>query len=157
MLFGVVLVWSPVAFAAELTGTWLVDLEASDSVDGLLEAQGVGYLQRKAAAKAEVTLRIVQDGDEVAVTTVTPFNSRTSTLVIDGETRAVDGDGKQGEARHVWEDDVLVSTVTMDDGAVLTVYLSVDEGGTTLTQRVEYRTPDGATHLANRVFRRQGP
>jgi len=154
---GVLVAGSPAVRAGELAGVWVVDLEASDAMDGFLEAQGVGYLKRKAAAKTVVTLTIAQTGEEVRITTITPFDWKTSVLVVDGVTRAVERAGPQGLAHHAWDGEVLVSTVTMDDGSVLTVSRSISTDGATLTQRMGYRAPDGPTHVADRVFRRQGP
>jgi len=146
------------AGAADLGGTWQLDRSASDSPDELLQAQGVGWLKRKAAAGMSVTLIITHLGDDkVKIETVSSARTKTDTLEIDGEVRDVEGERGTAKVRHEWKGEVLVTTAVMSmkngEGTVVSSR-SVSDDGKTLTQRVELTRPDGTQAKFTRVFRR---
>ncbi|MEO0606042.1 MAG: lipocalin/fatty-acid binding family protein [Myxococcota bacterium] len=141
------------AWAADFSGTWVLDLSASDSPDELLKAQGVSWVKRKAAAKLDVTQNVKQDGDEVTIETVTSRKTKTTTLQVDGETRTVDGDRGKAEVTHAWDGEALVSTSTGPDGGSLVTRRSLSDDGRTLTQRVTLTSKDGSTVSIDRIFR----
>ena len=70
--------------AVDFSGKWA--LQKSDNLDDFLEAQGVGWMQRKAAAMANVTHDITQDGNKFTINVVNPRKNKTDTFVADGTT-----------------------------------------------------------------------
>ncbi|MBX2798067.1 MAG: hypothetical protein KTR31_10370 [Myxococcales bacterium] len=144
------------SWAADFSGRWTLDLAASDSLDELLEAQGVGWVKRKAVAKMAVTQTITQTTDEVTVKVVSRYKEELSTLRVDGQPRTVSDERGQARVIHEWQGEHLVTTSTrqLGDGAsTLTVHRSLSADGTTLTQRLTWQSPDGTRIVADRVFR----
>jgi len=68
--------------AADFSGKWT--LQKTDNLDDFLEAQGVGWMQRKAAAMANVTHEITQDGNKFTLNIVNPRKTKNETFVADG-------------------------------------------------------------------------
>lgn len=157
-LLAVLVGYIPPTWAADFSGTWVLDLGASDSIGPLLEAQGVGYLKRKIAGSMVVTHTITQEGDVVTIATDSALKSATTVLRVDGEIREVQGDRHPQRVRHYWQGDELVtsSILTMPDGqATLTAHRCLSEDGQTFIQRIAFLAPDGTRIEADRVFKRQ--
>lgn len=159
-LFGVLVftaltvVASP-SFAADFSGTWVLDLKASDSLDELLKAQGVSWMKRKAIAGLKVTQTVSQTDNQVTIETSSSRGNRSQTLQVDGETREVEQDRGTAQVRHEWRGDDLQSTSELPkDGGVLTSVRSLSEDGKTLTQSLILKKSDGSTIEVARIFRR---
>lgn len=156
-LASVVLGSAAPSWAADLSGTWQLDRKASDSPEELLQAQGVGFMKRKAAAGLDVTQNITQEGDQLTIQTVTSANTKTDTIEVDGETRSVQGKRGTAKVRHEWRGEVLVTTSTMpmkDGEGQIVTQRSLSDDGKTLTQRIELTRPDGSKVSLNRIFRK---
>ncbi|MEL6345856.1 MAG: lipocalin/fatty-acid binding family protein [Myxococcota bacterium] len=146
------------AWAADYSGTWVLDLKSSDSLEPLLKAQGANMMMRRAADRLVVTQTITQDDNQVTVKNESSFRTNTDVLQVDGETRTVEGDRGEVQTRHSWEGEVLVSNMTMPMAkgqGTMNVRRILSEDGATLTQRITVNTPAGETHVINRVFKRQ--
>lgn len=145
------------AFAADFSGTWVLDLKASDSMEPILKARGVSWMKRKAVNGLKVTQTITQSGNQVTVETSASSKTRRTTMEVDGETRTVKNDQGSAEVRHAWDGEALVSTSTMEldkgEGTV-TTRRSLSEDGQTLKQTITLKTADGTTHVVDRVFRK---
>lgn len=145
------------AWAGDLAGTWVLDLEASDSVDPILKAQGVSWMKRKAAASLQVTLTIAGSGNDLTIDTESSLSSRSETLTVDGETRTKQSDKGPAQVTHEWKGADLLSTATLPmkggEGQFVTLR-SVSSDGTTLTQTITMTQPDGTKHVVKRIFRK---
>jgi hypothetical protein len=135
----ILLAASTPAWAADLSGTWSLDGGASDSIEPLLKATGVGYVQRKAASSMEVTQAIAQAGDVLNITTTASKKASVETVKVDGQSRRVTGDAGAMDVRHEWDGEALVTTSQMEDGRTLITRRSVSADGQTLTQRFTLR------------------
>lgn len=144
----------------DLSGTWVLDKEASDSVDELLKSQGVSWAQRKVVAGLDVTQVISQSGDSVTVAVDTSKKDRTETLVADGVARQVTSDeGATATVTHSWQGSALVTRSSGVDKqgrqAETTITRTLEDGGGTLRQLIEFSADDGTTASAARIFRKQ--
>ena len=160
LLFAVALVASPALGATtDLTGTWTLDKSASESVDAILKAQGLGMIERKVAGSMAVTQVITVEGDTVTLQIKSTHKDETQTLLVDGAQRVVAGDLGDSNVSHVWSGDALATTsdaVAKDGGAThTTITRTVVEDGQTMNQHIEMVMGDGTTHTATRVFRRK--
>lgn len=154
-LLSAVISSSAPAWAADLSGTWVLDGAASDSIDPLLKAKGVGFVQRKAAASMEVTQAIAHAGDRLTITTNASKKQSVETVEVDGQSRKVTGDSGSMDVSHEWDGEVLVTTARMEDGRTLITRRSVSADGQTLTQRFTLRRADGSTEVEiDRIFRK---
>ena len=75
VLLSALMLLSRAGWAADYSGTWILDLSASDSLEPLLQAPGVSLIQRKAAANMAVTQQITQTGDKLTFKVVTSANT----------------------------------------------------------------------------------
>ncbi len=75
-----------IAYAAnaDLAGTWVLDKDASESVDAMLKAQGVSFVERKVAAGLDVTQTIAVSGDAITLHIVTSKKTEDQALTADG-------------------------------------------------------------------------
>ena len=110
----------------DLSGTWVVELAASDSPDELLKMLGKSAVERAIARKMRPTHRIVQDEGGITLTVESPIDTRTERLHLDGrevESRSLSGDPVT--ARHNWSDDgttiVTQTSATTKEGRALRV------------------------------------
>lgn len=153
---------SVVAHAAEgLSGTWVLDTAASDSVQPLLEAQGVPGWKRKLADRLTVTQTVTDGGDHLKVAISSRVHSDTQDLPLDGVERIQSGqEGRSALVRSERTDDGAVvtwSTSKADDGrtVALVVRRTLTDDGATMVQALEL-TVDGQPPVTmKRVFRRQ--
>ncbi len=148
------------ATATDFSGTWLLDLEASDSFDPILAAQGIPQFQRRAINNASVTQVITQTDSALTIEAKTAFGSRQEDLNFDGQTRTVSSQLGTGATRSFWESNgALVTTFsgTSNQGRPIdaTVSRSLADNGQTMVQTIELQAADGSTFIADRVFRKQ--
>lgn len=155
LVVGATLLLSPAALAGDLVGTWALDKSASEPVDELLRAQGVGAVKRKMAASIDVELTITRAGDGVTVNTLAAGNARSETIQADGTERSVTNDRGTFQVTASWQGEDLVVVARSADGGSVTTRRSVSDDDKTLTQAVAMKTPDRKTISANRVFRRE--
>ena len=148
---------APSAFAGDVQGTWVVDLEASDSLDPLLEAQGVSWAKRKLANSVEVTQTYVRKGAQVTLDVKSPVGTRTETLTTDGKLRSVTTELGKMQVSHRWDGEVLVTKQVRETKAgqlTVTVRREVSADGKTMTLRMTLERPDEKRVVVRRVFRK---
>ncbi|MFT5682727.1 MAG: hypothetical protein ACI8RZ_003651 [Myxococcota bacterium] len=138
----------------DLNGTWSLSSSASDPVEQLLEAQGVGWMERKAAASMSVTQTITLAETSATIAVKTSVKSDTQTLKVDNQTRAVPGEHGTAQVRHYWGAEGELITVSSGPSAggepmEVTITRSVSSGQ--MHQLIEM-TIGGETIRANRVF-----
>lgn len=141
-----------------MSGSWQIDLDASDPVDAILEAQGASWLERKAARTVKVTQQITVAGTTVNIVTKGGGKTRNEEVVGDGLARQLDGKLGAMTVTAQWSEagDLIGVTVVSGESpltATVTRHL-VDDA--TLHQVIELQTA-GETLQATRVFRRTGP
>lgn len=144
----------------DLAGRWTLDQRASDPVDALLQAAGASYLERQAASNLTVTQDIRVEGAELVIVVDSLLMDSTERLPLDGQAQS--RTSKKGEVMTVrtWIDGAAVVTsteITGADGRVsrMEIRRVVEDGGRTLRQTLRYTPAGGATHTADRVFRRE--
>ncbi len=145
----------------DFSGTWVLDLSASDPVDDLMRVQGFSFPERQVAARMAVTQTIVQTPDELRIDVESVAKSRREVLHLDGREETIETE-KNGPmlTRSSWAPDgatlVSQSRVRLSNGApaVLRVSRQLRDGGRTLAQRLELEVSGGARYAATRVFRR---
>ena len=90
---GVVLVLGALALAPapaaavdhpDFSGTFKLDLKASDSLDEMLKAQGASWVERKAAGSVVVTQIVRHRGDVVEMVVKSSLKTRKETIRIGG-------------------------------------------------------------------------
>ena len=152
-----------VAHAAppDLTGTWTLDLEASDPVDSLLAVQGLSLPERSLASRMAVTQTIVQAPGQIRIQVDSVARSRSELLHLDGREETVQSESAGPvRTRTQWAPDgvtlVTRSDVRLADGrpATLVVSRRLADGGRTLLQRLDLAVASGERLAATRVFRK---
>lgn len=149
------------AFAEDVpdfSGTWLLDEDASDSVDPILKAQGVSWFKRKIMGGLKLTQRIRQSGNTLDVTFVTSAKTQQHEWIVDGKphVRTLD-DGREATSTHRFEAGKLVSETTGiskgGDPYTLLATRSLEDGGQTAKVALVC-TVKGQMFRVTRVFRR---
>ncbi len=121
------------------SGTWTLDLKASDSPDSMMKRMGVSFIERKLAASTTLEATYHQTREVLTVSSRATGFSRVETFPLDGRTEAKNE--KQMGAytvRTVWSKDhkELISTshFTAKNGknAELIVVRKLTNGGRTL-------------------------
>ncbi len=141
----------------DLNGTWQLSSAASDSVDSLLEAQGVGWMERKAAASMSVVQTITLAETSATIAVETSVKSETQTLKVDNQTRSVPGEHGTAQVRHYWGaagELITVSSGPSAGGQPMEVTITRSISGGQMHQLIEMKI-DGAALTADRVFIRQ--
>jgi hypothetical protein len=136
-----------------LSGTWELSA-ASDSVEALLEAQGTGWIERKAAGSMSVTQTITLSETAVTIAIDSSVKSETQTLHVDGQPRAVTGEHGVSQVRHSWGSAgelITRSEGPTAGGKAMVVTITRSVSGGQLHQLIEMRI-DGQTIRADRVF-----
>lgn len=149
--------------SANFTGTWVLDLKASDSPEPMLKHMGVSALQRDLASTSTLQSTYNQSGNLLTITTRGLEFSRTEYLYLDGrtETKTEKSTGSY-TIRTSWskQGDRLMSTSVFrtkaGKNAELTVTRELADGGNTLvlsqTLKVEGEAPEPTIR---RVWRRK--
>jgi hypothetical protein len=136
----------PALAAVDFSGTWVLDLKASDSPEAMLKRMGASAPERKFAASTKLESMYHQSGNLLTITTRGPLFSRTERLRLDGEpeTKTEKRTGPY-TIRNAWshhgKELISTSTFRTKDGknAELTVTRKLADGGNTLvlTQRLK--------------------
>jgi hypothetical protein len=149
--------------SVDFSGTWVLDLKASDSPDAMLKRMGASALERKFAASTKLESTYHQSRNLLTITTRGPLFSRSEHLRLDGapETKTEKRTGPY-TIRIVWSNHgkelISISAFrTKDDkNAELTVTRKLADGGNelVLTQRlkVEGEPPQP---VVRRIWRRK--
>src|SRR6516164_10582426 len=145
------------------SGTWVLDLKASDSPEPMMKRMGVSGLERKLAASTKLESTYSQSGNLLTITTRGPAFSRTEHLRLDGHPEAkTEKQTGPYTIRTSWSQHgkELISTSTFrtknGKNAELIVTRRLADGGNTLvlgqTLKVEGEAPEP---VMRRVWRRK--
>ncbi len=140
-----------VALAADLSGSWALDPDASESLEPFLEAQGVGRLQRRLAASTAPVATITQAHDTVTITLTDRLGERTDVLRVDGIVRDTETRDGTVPCRSSWVGEDLQTRCTLSSGELTVTRRRAED---TLTQVLQLATPH-ETISVRRVFRRR--
>jgi hypothetical protein len=167
--FGVVLVLGALALAPapaaaadrpDFSGTFKLDLKASDSLDEMLKAQGASWVERKAAGSVVVTQVVRHRGDVLEIEAKSSVKSRKQTIRIGAGWEEQETEMGKGRARTDWDADgkTLVTRVEVKskkgESGEMTMRRSLADEGQTTVQALELRGKDGKTYKARRILRR---
>lgn len=148
------------AAPVDLSGTWVLDKEASGELDPILEASGASWLERQAVKGLSVTRTIQQDGDTLRIEIDTSAKDMKETVTVDGVPRQQTSErGKVATVTHRWKGAAWVSETvgTGEAGQPMRVTqthtLSAD--GATMTTRFRLVRGDEAPIVVDRVYRRK--
>lgn len=143
----------------DLSGIWVVDLEASDSLDSILVLMQRSWAERKMASHAVVTNTITQKNNFVLIEINAPFFHETENLLIDNEwhNRLQKLTGKY-RSRTSWKGDTLVTEnrLTLPDGEPARIVITRDlDPKTGQLLQVRNLEAKGQKLKARQVWRRQ--
>lgn len=139
--------------AVNFSGSWTLDLRASDSPDSMMKRMGVPWIERKLAASTKLEATYHQTRDVLTVTSRAPGFSRVETFHFDGRTETKN-EKRTGAytIRTAWSNDhqQLISTshfkTRHEKNAKLVVTRQLSNGGKILvlteTLKIEGE-PDG--------------
>lgn len=142
----------------DFTGTWVLDVDASDSPDDFLKMQGVSMLERKAVARIVVTLTIEQTPETVTVGVSSAVKTETQEQVMDGTVRTQTTDTGPAQVKHYWSDEgamITVMSAANKNGEPITQVTTRTLNGATMTQVISATAADGSSVSMNRLFRKQ--
>ena len=149
--------------SVDFSGTWVLDLKASDSPEPILKRMGTSTLERIFAASTKLESTYRQSKNLLTITTRGPLFSRTEQLRLDGapEMKTEKTTGPY-TIRNAWshhgKELISTSTFRTRDGknAELTVTRKLADGGNTLvlTQglKIEGEPPEP---VVRRIWRRK--
>ena len=146
----------------DFSGTWVLDLAASESLDALLAAQGKSWPVRKLAGSMQVTQKITQTATTLTIEMEGALADRTEIMKLDGSwENKTAGTTGPGRTRTYWAPDgknlVTESIVTLENGdnATMSAKRTLRDNGKTLVQRISLTLKDGNTLSANRILRKK--
>jgi hypothetical protein len=144
----------------DFSGTFKLDLKASDSLDELLKAHGASWVERKAAASVVVTQIVRHRGDTIEIEAKSSLKSRKQTIRIGAGWEEQETEMGKGRARTDWAADgtTLVTRVEVKskkgETGDLVMRRSLADAGQTTVQAIELRGKDGKLYKARRLLRR---
>jgi hypothetical protein len=150
--------------SVDFSGTWVLDLKASDSPEAMLKRMGASALERTFAASTELESTYRQSKNLLTIITRGPlFFSRTEQLRLDGkpETKTEQRTGPY-IIRNAWSNQgkELISTSSFrtkdSKNAELTVTRKLADGGNTLilTQKLKIEG-EPPQPVVRRIWRRK--
>lgn len=148
----------------DFSGVWMLDAEASGSMDAVFELQGISWIKRKFAAQLDVKQTLTQSDEKLELVFDNLLGTHHQRLYFDGKPHVTVNPGGREvtlSSRWVDNDQVLISTgpTTTEDGAAATITerRSLSANGTILTLHLKLFLDDGREAAARRVFQRQAP
>lgn len=147
-----------------LSGTWVLDGEASADMDAILAARGASWVERQAIQHIDVVHEITQTPTHVTIAIRSPIYSRKDTLPTDNKTRSYNSQ-RMGPVsyRSYWSEAppalVTVSEMVLPDGvpATFIVVRKLSDDGDVITMDLDLQATDGRHFQATRVLRRAAP
>ena len=145
----------------DFTGTWKLDLAASDSLDEMLAAQGASWVERKAAGSIVVTQKVAHRPEGIEVCVESSFKHACNLVKIGAGWEEKSGDKGKAKSRTDWSPDgkavITTSEISLQDGksAQLVVTRTLEDEGKTTVQLIELKIKDGKSCKARRVLRTQ--
>lgn len=146
----------------DLSGVWVLDRSASESMDAMMAAEGISAIERRVYSHLGVTLKIRQTPGMVTINMITSVLSELEELKTDGspQDREVFHVGKV-TCKTTWADGghalVTVTDLKAGDGkpAQGIVHRSLEDNGNTLVQQLSLVLSDGTTIPVKRIYRRK--
>jgi len=146
----------------DFSGTWELDLDASDPVDDLLKAQGRSWMERKLAARTKITQIITQSATEMRIAVTSSVMDREEVLRLDGTPmtrKTLKGDEITVTTRWSKDNKALLSetTVQTESGPAKVVSKrTLKDGGKTMVVETTMTVKGGKVFRARRIFRKRG-
>ena len=148
--------------SVDFSGTWVLDLKASDSPEAILKRMGASALERKFAASTKLESPYRQSKNLLTITTRAPLFSRTEHLRLDDvpETKTEKRTGTY-TIRNAWshhgKELISTSTFRTRDGknAELTVARKLVDDGNTLVLAQRLKIEGEPSHPVVRRIRRR--
>jgi hypothetical protein len=149
------------AFAAgDLSGSWVIDLKASDSPEAMMKRLGVGWIQRKLASSTKIEATYCFSPGLLTIDTRGPAFSRIEQIHLDGQpdrrTEKLTGPYTIVSKWNPTENRLVsISTFETKDGrpGELTVVRMLADSGATLVLTQTLKV-DGDQWVVRRVWRR---
>ncbi|MBV8584682.1 MAG: hypothetical protein JO308_00220 [Verrucomicrobia bacterium] len=148
----------------DLSGTYCLDLQASDNYEPIMAQMGVSYLMRKVAAFIQLQATYTQKGDTLSTLTTGPGFAMHETMHTNGQNEPSSETLLGGHVLHTqstWSGNQLVTVdqVQMPSGktACLTITRELKDNGRTLLISTTIK-PDGepSQRPLHRVWRKNG-
>ena len=147
----------------DFTGTWKLDLAASDSLDEMLKAQDAPWFARKAAGTVVVTQKIKQKAPEaLEVCVETPVATNCDVLKIGAGWEEKKSDKGKVRVRTEWSADgqalvTFTETTPAKEQTPIELRLTrtLQDDGKTTVQLLELKGKDGKLFKARRILRKQ--
>jgi hypothetical protein len=141
-----------------LAGTWVLDKNASESIEDLLSAQGVGWAKRKVISKLQITeiLEFADDMSSVTMKKETSVKNTEEKLSLD-KTEQVEDDVLGSVEQHVFlenEEGKPILVISLRGASGETVNRRIVDGNK-LTIHSKFTTPKGKVVECTRIFNRQ--
>jgi len=95
--------------APNISGKWVLDTNKSESPDGILTLQGMGWAKRKIAGSVSVSLEITQEADKMRLQMTSSVKSDDQTIPIGGDFAVIKIDDIDTEAKVYIDGDHIVS------------------------------------------------
>lgn len=155
------LAWPGLALAGpDFSGHWLLDEDASGSMDTVLKLQEVSWAKRQLAETLDNEQRIVQSEAGLTVTFDNLLGDIEQRLVLDGQPHeTVNPAGMKSVLSTRWEGEALVASgpMTTDEGltGTLTERRTLSADGQTMTLVVTVELPGHGSASTTRVFRKR--
>lgn len=140
----------------DFSGTWRTVAAESEPMDPVMEAQGVSWLQRKAARMVSLEFVFRQNGIELEQDMQSSFVSNSRKYRMNGpEYEDEDFRGRTMRARDWWTDTGDFSRrMEYESGTVLTVHRSLRADGLHIDVLFEVERPGHERRTVKRVLRR---
>jgi len=155
------LIFSQISFAdLNFTGVWQLDLNASESVDEILKAQGKSRVERMVARSMAVTQSIQQHGNQLSVHIKSKAMDNTQLFALDNQWKSIQTPrmGFIQAKSFISRDNNKIVTVmkitAKGKPALMTVFRSLEDNGHTMILRIRLKLESGSIYTARRVFRR---
>jgi hypothetical protein len=146
--------------AGDLSGSWMIDLKASDSPEAMMKRLGVGWIQRKLASSIKIEATYSFSRDLLTIDTRGPAFSRTEQIRLDGQpdrrTEKLTGPYTIVSKWNPTENKLVsISTFETKDGrpGELTVIRMLADNGATLVLTQTLKV-DGEQWVVRRIWRR---
>lgn len=158
-----VILWAAWAMGADpssYTGTWVLDLEASQSPVALMAEQGFSWVEREVAKRMNVTQVMAATAERVELRIESSLRNSSETLIVDGVPRPGEGRGGPVSALHRWATDgALVTEVEqpVGEGCPCKTVVNRSIDGDILTQWITWTASDGRVVSLKRVLRLAKP
>lgn len=155
----------PAAGPANFSGTWVTDMNAPEgtSLNALLEAHGVPWVQRRVMDTLSVTQVITQTEKSITIQLKTAMGIETLTFTLDGVTEFQNLDKTLGkvESRSFWEKNgqVLVTVAKFKNmqgrNTAWTTRRHLADKGRTMIVDHSLKLDDGRNVIGKRILRKQ--